>query len=358
VQIGRAQTSWVETMLMNSLPTNAATSAPFGTNIQRPTQRGVMLPIERHSRFSNRRSDPANHDTGALDGRPALVHPMVEISPANIVKRRAVAWHGMTAEIIQATSREKLEYRFHGPLHLLAVCDQGVRLDGETLVEGLPRSSLRDLRKKFTFVPAGSGYYDWHEPRTLSRIICFYFDPARMPIDPETGPKDFAPRLYFEDATLWDTAHKLTSLIESADVDNQPYLEALGVVLAHELARKPRSCRMGSPVRGGLAPWQQRIVTTYIEEHLGEQVPLATLAQLVRLSPFYFCRAFKQSFGMPPHRYHSSRRIECAKALLAKPDPSVTEIGLAVGFNETSSFTAAFRKATGLTPTGYHRSLG
>ena len=45
--------------------------------------------------------------------------------------------------------------------------------------------------------------------------------------------------------------------------------------------------------------------------------------------------------------------MELAKTLLAKLTPSVTEIGLAVGFSETSSFTAAFRKATGLTPTGY-----
>ena len=82
----------------------------------------------------------------------------------------------------------------------------------------------------------------------------------------------------------------------------------------------------------------------------------ATLAQLVRLSPYYFCRAFKQSFSIPPHRYHTGQRIERAKTLLAKSDPSVTDIGFAVGFSQTSSFTAAFRKATGLTPTAYHRS--
>jgi AraC family transcriptional regulator len=35
----------------------------------------------------------------------------------------------------------------------------------------------------------------------------------------------------------------------------------------------------------------------------------------------------------------------------------VTDVGLAVGFSETSSFTAAFRKATGLTPTAFRRSL-
>lgn len=50
-------------------------------------------------------------------------------------------------------------------------------------------------------------------------------------------------------------------------------------------------------------------------------------------------------------------RIEHAKTLLAKPALSVTDIGMTVGFSETSSFTAAFRKATGLTPSAYHRSL-
>jgi AraC family transcriptional regulator len=130
-------------------------------------------------------------------------------------------------------------------------------------------------------------------------------------------------------------------------------------VLAHELARLDLGTpRVQAPIRGGLAAWQQRVVTTYMEEHLAEQISLATLAQLVRLSPYYFCRAFKQSFGIPPHRFHTSRRIEHAKALLAKPAPSVTDIGLTIGFSETSSFTAAFRKATGFTPTGYHRSLG
>ena len=110
-------------------------------------------------------------------------------------------------------------------------------------------------------------------------------------------------------------------------------------------------------MRGGLAAWQQRAVTGYIEDHLAEPIPLAALARLARLSPHYFCRAFKQSFGMPPHRYHNSRRIERAKALLAKPLSSVTTVGFTLGFGETSSFSAAFRKTTGFTPTAYRRAV-
>ena len=291
---------------------------------------------------------------------PSVADRTVEIFPADAVKRRAVSWDGMTVEIVQATQSERTEYRFNGPRHLLAVYEQGERREGETFVEGLPRSTLRDFKRKLVFVPAGHEYSDWQEPRSLTRVVYFYFDPAKMPTLPQADVAGtrLSPRLFFEDTTLWDTAVKLRKQIESAGSDNRLYVEALGVVLAHELVRLNAGIRpVEAPVRGGLAGWQQRIVTSYIEEHLSEQIPLATLARLVRLSPYYFCRAFKQSLGMPPHRYHNSRRIEHAKTLLAKPELSVTEIGLTVGFSETSSFTAAFRKATGQTPTGYHRSL-
>ena len=91
----------------------------------------------------------------------------------------------------------------------------------------------------------------------------------------------------------------------------------------------------------------------FIEEHLAEDVSLLTLAELVDLSVYHFARAFKQSFGVPPHRYHMDRRMDRARSLLQKPALSVTQIGIQIGFRETSSFTRAFRKITGLTPTEY-----
>ena len=108
--------------------------------------------------------------------------------------------------------------------------------------------------------------------------------------------------------------------------------------------------------RGGLAAWQKRVVAEYIELHLAGKIALSELAQLAHLSPFHFARAFKQSFGQPPHRYHLMRRIEGAKTCLAKTATSVTAIGMTLGFSDTSAFTATFRKLTGLTPTGYRRT--
>jgi len=234
--------------------------------------------------------------------------------------------------------------------------EHGVRRKGEMFIDGTSQSRLRDLARKITFLPAGRDYFEWHQMRTSARLLFVHFDPAELgPQSVLSSSSSLNPQLFFEDASLWTTLNKLRNLIESEDGE-LPYFEALGTVLMHELVRL--NARAEIPARGGLAAWQQRLAATYIEEHLAENVPLATLASLVRLSPYHFSRAFKQSFGAPPHRYHTYRRIERAKALLERHVLSVTDIGLSLGFSETSTFTTTFRKVTGLTPSRYDRSVG
>jgi AraC family transcriptional regulator len=218
---------------------------------------------------------------------------------------------------------------------------------------------LRDMRRKLTFVPAGYAYRESHHPRVPSNALYFYIDPNIPELIPGGDAPEVipGPRLFFEDDALWGTAIKLKRVLEQPSAQNRLYAEALGFVLGHELLRMSRGARNKAMVRGGLASWQQRVVTNYIEEHLAEPISLAALASMVRLSQFYFCRAFKQSVGVPPHRYHMTRRIERAKVLLAEHKYSVTEIGVSLGFSAPSSFTAAFRRVTGSTPSGFGRSL-
>jgi AraC family transcriptional regulator len=51
------------------------------------------------------------------------------------------------------------------------------------------------------------------------------------------------------------------------------------------------------------------------------------------------------------------RRIERAKALLANPNSSITEIAFDVGFSGTSAFSAAFHRIAGQTPTEFRRGF-
>lgn len=284
--------------------------------------------------------------------------PAVDISPANIAEWHSASWRGLHVETVQVTQRERFECKFQGNHHLLIAAELASREDGETVVEGSLSSKLREFSGKLTFVPAGHKFYGWQAPRLLTRSVFFYIDPDSPILPPEArfDEMEFKPRLFFSDSNLWETARKLKREAEAPTAIL--YAEALKAVLAHELMRM----NDGSPhanglSKGGLATWQEKRIAAYIEEHLSEDIPLIELAQIAGLSPFHFSRAFKETFGVPPHRYHLIARIEHAKSLLAKPGISVTEAGLKAGFRETSSFSAAFRKIAHQSPSEYRRAL-
>jgi AraC family transcriptional regulator len=113
-----------------------------------------------------------------------------------------------------------------------------------------------------------------------------------------------------------------------------------------------------TPIRGGLSARKRKLVAEFIEAHLAEEISLGELATLVDLSRYHFAHVFRQTFGVSPHRYHMARRMEQAKNLLLQSTLPVTLIAIHVGFRETSSFTRAYRRHAGVTPSECRRSLG
>jgi AraC family transcriptional regulator len=292
-----------------------------------------------------------------LSGFRSSSSSIVEISPPDIARRRLAHWGAIQADNVRITRRETFEYSFQARRHLLIAYERAERHDGETLIEGLPKSTLREFNCKLSFVPAGHRLYGWQAPRVLTRVTYFYIDLQNPLFDPESGiTATISPRLFFFDQAVWDTALKLQGEVGNSDPGSRQYAEALSLVLMHELNSLERTPSQAvRPLSGGLPAWQRKRLVEFIDEHLAEEVSLATLAELVNLSLFHFARAFKQSFGVPPHRYHSARRMDRARSLLLRPALSVTQIGMQTGFRETSSFTRAFRRFTGLTPTEYRR---
>jgi len=100
-----------------------------------------------------------------------------------------------------------------------------------------------------------------------------------------------------------------------------------------------------------------RRVLAYVEEHLAEHITVTDLANVACLSIFHFTRAFAAAMGVPPHRYVSQRRLESAKAMIATGRASLSEIALHCRLSSQSSLTRAFRRATGVTPAEYRRTL-
>jgi transcriptional regulator GlxA family with amidase domain len=81
-----------------------------------------------------------------------------------------------------------------------------------------------------------------------------------------------------------------------------------------------------------------------------EAWPVERLARVSSVSKAHFARSFKEAFGVPPHRYLLTRRIERAKALLRDMDLPILEIALQTGWNSLGTFGRTFRDITGESP--------
>lgn len=85
-----------------------------------------------------------------------------------------------------------------------------------------------------------------------------------------------------------------------------------------------------------------------------EQWPIHRLAKVSAVSAAHFARSFKEAFGVPPHRYLLTRRIERAVALLRDTDLSITDVAYQTGWKSLGTFGRIFRDITGENP-GYLR---
>lgn len=81
-----------------------------------------------------------------------------------------------------------------------------------------------------------------------------------------------------------------------------------------------------------------------------EDWPVHRLAKVSNVSEAHFARSFKDAFGVPPHRYLLTRRIERAKALLRDTEQPILDIALQTGWNSLGTFGRTFRDITGESP--------
>lgn len=81
-----------------------------------------------------------------------------------------------------------------------------------------------------------------------------------------------------------------------------------------------------------------------------EDWPVWKLARVSNVSEAHFARSFKQAFGLPPHRYLLTRRIERATALLRDSDLSITDIAFLTGWKSLGTFGRTFHDITGESP--------
>jgi AraC-like DNA-binding protein len=90
----------------------------------------------------------------------------------------------------------------------------------------------------------------------------------------------------------------------------------------------------------------------FMDRNYASDIFLDDILDEACFSKFHFIRLFKKIYGLTPHQYLISVRIEKAQHLL-RLNTSVTQTCFEVGFHSVSSFTSLFRKMTGISPSEY-----
>ncbi|SHH51017.1 AraC family transcriptional regulator [Pollutimonas bauzanensis] len=159
---------------------------------------------------------------------------------------------------------------------------------------------------------------------------------------------------HFDDLVITDEAfiarflamHKMAGAAASALEKDSGLLSALAQLVLRfgSVRARPEN------VQGNAA--RTRAIREYVQDRYAENITLAELSDVARVSPYYLNRIFASEVGMPPHAFQTQVRVERAKSLLLG-GMSVTDAALETGFFDQSHFTRHFRRIVGVPPKRY-----
>jgi AraC family transcriptional regulator len=95
-------------------------------------------------------------------------------------------------------------------------------------------------------------------------------------------------------------------------------------------------------------------VLDYIEQHLGGELSVERLSREAGFSKFHFHRQFSAYVGVNVSRYVQIRRLaRAARRLVFDPNEKIIHIALEAGFQTPESFSRAFKREYGQTPSQF-----
>jgi AraC family transcriptional regulator len=274
-----------------------------------------------------------------------------------VVRKRKAAWDGIRLEHCQLQPGELPRHRHREHVVLLSLTN-GCK--GELITASGVGVRGTQTKGNVCVLPAGLDHEAALEGN--SENLALYLDPSlitKAAAEAQlSGSVEIAERYTRRDNVINSVGMAFLGELETEGLSGRLYAESLGNVLAVHLLRH-YAVPTSQPVTftGGLSATKLRHVTEFIGDNYSRDLKLAELAQVAGMSSFHFAREFKRTTGTTPHQYLIKFRIERAKALLARNDLPLTEVGLRSGFSHQSHFTRLFRRITGTTPNSYRLTL-
>jgi len=142
-------------------------------------------------------------------------------------------------------------------------------------------------------------------------------------------------------------------LNHSEDANTEEYLYFLAYHLAQaqlKLDSLNKTTRIKTKSTSSEIVRRLLVAKDYLESNLKSNIALDELSQQACLSKFYLLRHFTRAFGMTPHKFHISLRLEKTKECILKKENSISAISEEYGFNDPAVYSKAFKRKYGLSP--------
>jgi AraC family transcriptional regulator len=165
----------------------------------------------------------------------------------------------------------------------------------------------------------------------------------------------FEPGAGFRDETVRRLGLSLLPALRTPERVNRLFTDHVALALASHAAHAYGGVHCAQPIRGGLAPWQEKRAKAMILDDLAGGTSMQAVAEACGLSASYFARSFRRTTGLAPHAWLLQARVQRAKTLLRRREATLGAIALASGFADQSHFTRVFTRWTGTSPGAWRR---
>jgi AraC family transcriptional regulator len=161
----------------------------------------------------------------------------------------------------------------------------------------------------------------------------------------------FQPGVGMFDETIMHLGLSLMPALANPDRVSRLFTDHVTLALAAHCAQTYGGMQtLSKPLKGGLAPWQEKRSKEMLAGDLTGATPLHEIAGACGLSVSHFSRAFHKSTGLAPHAWLLHARVESAMAMLRSGDASLSTIARASGFADQSHLARVFTHQVGLSP--------
>jgi AraC family transcriptional regulator len=173
---------------------------------------------------------------------------------------------------------------------------------------------------------------------------------------PRIDELQYEPGVGISDETMKHLGLSLMPAFRAPDQANRLFMDYVTLAFASHAAKQYGGIRtLSKPLKGGLAPWQERLSKELITNNLAGAISLSEIAKTCGLSVGHFSRAFRKSTGLAPHAWLLQARVDTAKIILRDRDASLSEIAHSCGFVDRSHFTRVFTRLVGLSPRAWSK---